>query len=94
MTGLYGKYKIEKTDGSPIDPKALYFVLRLDTDKSARRALRAYALLQSTEFYVDIMKCLLSIDPNMVEDLAAYEFDLLGIEKIKDLKLDAILAKN
>jgi len=40
--GLYGKYKIEKTDGTPIDPKAQYFVLRLDTDPYARRALRKY----------------------------------------------------
>jgi len=42
--GLYGKYKIEKTDGTPIDPKAQYFVLRLDTDPYARRAIRKYAV--------------------------------------------------
>ena len=40
--GIYGKYKIEKTDGSPVDPKAIYFTLRLDTDKHARAAVRAY----------------------------------------------------
>lgn len=40
--GLYGKYKIEKADGTPIDPKAQYFILRLDTDPYARRALRKY----------------------------------------------------
>lgn len=40
--GLYGKYKIEKTDGSPVDPKAIYFTLRLDTDPYARKAIRAY----------------------------------------------------
>ncbi len=40
--GLYGKYKIEKADGSPLDPKALYFTLRLDTDPFARAAIRAY----------------------------------------------------
>lgn len=40
--GLYGKYKIIKTDGSSIDPKAIYFTLRLDTDRHARAAIRAY----------------------------------------------------
>ena len=40
--GIYGKYKIEKADGSPVDPKAIYFTLRLDTDKHARAAVRAY----------------------------------------------------
>jgi hypothetical protein len=40
--GLYGKYRIEKTDGSPMDPMAMYFTLRVDTDKHARAAIRAY----------------------------------------------------
>jgi hypothetical protein len=40
--GLYGKYRIEKTDGSAVDPKAVYFTLRLDTDRHARRAIQAY----------------------------------------------------
>ena len=40
--GLYGKYEIRKTDGSAVDPKALYFTLRLDTDPYARAAIRAY----------------------------------------------------
>ena len=40
---LYQKYKIVKTDGSETDPKAAYFVLRVDTDRHARVALRAYA---------------------------------------------------
>ena len=41
--GLYGKYIITKADGSPVAPEADYFVLRLDTDKCARHALRIYA---------------------------------------------------
>jgi len=41
--GLYQKYIIEKADGSPTDPKAVYFVLRLDTDPAAREAASAYA---------------------------------------------------
>jgi len=40
--GLYGKYRIEKSDGSPVDPEAVYFTLRLDTDPHAREAIRAY----------------------------------------------------
>ena len=41
--GLYKKYIITKTDGTPTDIAAPYFVLRLDTDVHARKALRAYA---------------------------------------------------
>jgi len=40
--GLYGKYRIEKVDGSPVDPGAVYFTLRLDTDPHARAAIKAY----------------------------------------------------
>ncbi len=43
MSKLFGKYHIEKMDGSPVDPKAQYFVLRIDTDPNARVALHAYA---------------------------------------------------
>jgi hypothetical protein len=44
---LINKYKIEKTDGTPVDPDALYFVLRYDfktKDNFARAALRKYAI--------------------------------------------------
>lgn len=40
--GLYGKYVIQKTDGSPVDPHAVYFTLRIDKDRHARVAIRAY----------------------------------------------------
>lgn len=43
MAKIYQKYEIRKTDGTPVDPSAQYFVLRIDTDKHARRALLAYA---------------------------------------------------
>jgi len=42
MKGLYQKYIIQKADGTPIDLNADYFVLRLDTDKYAREALKFY----------------------------------------------------
>lgn len=41
--GLYNKYKVEKTDGSPVSPDAQYLVLRLDTDMAAREAALCYA---------------------------------------------------
>ncbi len=41
--GIYGKYLIEKADGSPIAAAAEYFVLRLDTDPCARAAVLRYA---------------------------------------------------
>lgn len=40
--GLYDKYHVQKVDGTT-DPDAEYFVLRLDTDRAARHAVRAYA---------------------------------------------------
>ena len=42
-TGLYHKYIITKTDGTPTDTGASYFPLRLDKDHHARVAARAYA---------------------------------------------------
>ena len=39
---LYNKYAITKTDGTSVDPDAQYFALRIDTDRHARIALRAY----------------------------------------------------
>jgi len=43
--------KLKKADGSPVDPNAMYFVLRIDTDPHARIALRAYAeVFANTDF--------------------------------------------
>jgi hypothetical protein len=41
--GVYGKYRITKADGSSCDPEACYFVLRLDEDAAARKAVLVYA---------------------------------------------------
>lgn len=41
--GLFSKYTVTKTDGSPVDPNAKYFVLRLDKDPAAIEALLTYA---------------------------------------------------
>ena len=37
------KYVVSKANGEPTDPKADYFVLRLDKDPHAVKALEAYA---------------------------------------------------
>lgn len=41
--GLYHKYFVSKMDGGVPDPKADYFVLRIDKDPAARKALAEYA---------------------------------------------------
>jgi hypothetical protein len=43
--GFYRKYIVTHSDGSPTDPNAVYFVLRLDTEQIARTAAREYARL-------------------------------------------------
>lgn len=40
--GLFKKFNVTKADGSPTDPKARYFVLRLDDDEAARSAALEY----------------------------------------------------
>ncbi len=57
MSSLFQKYVIAKSDGSPVNPSADYFVLRLDTDPAARVAARAYA---------DAIE---SVDPALAEGL-------------------------
>lgn len=41
--GLFKKYQVTKGDGTPLDPQARVFVLRLDSDPFARAAARQYA---------------------------------------------------
>ena len=43
MKTLHQKYSVVKTDGSPVDPRAQYFVLRIDTDYAAQIAMLTYA---------------------------------------------------
>ncbi|WP_155524039.1 hypothetical protein [Nodosilinea nodulosa] len=48
LVGLYGKYLLSKADGTPLDPRARYFVLRYDAHAEhghqSRLALNAYAV--------------------------------------------------
>lgn len=63
--GIYGKYTIEKADGSKIDPEACYFVLRLDTDRAARKAMGQYARSvrrENPELADQIERCLNELD--------------------------------
>lgn len=62
MEELYQKYKIEKADGTPVDPDAKYFVLRPEKDAHAKKALETYVeslLLQGKEirFAWQIIEC-------------------------------------
>lgn len=40
--GLDNKYTVTKTNGDPVDPNAVYFVLRLDKDPHALNAIETY----------------------------------------------------
>lgn len=53
--GLHRRYEVRKADGSPVDPNAVYFVLRLDsdgTDPDHIQACRVAALAYSDQFPV------------------------------------------
>lgn len=47
QNGLYQKYTVQKSDGTPIDPNAKYFILRYDKNddfgKYSRRAIFEFA---------------------------------------------------
>ena len=43
--GLHRKYHIQKTNGQPLDPNSIYFVLRLDGNNPHAAACRAAALV-------------------------------------------------
>jgi hypothetical protein len=62
--GLYGRYIVRKADGSPTDPRAEYFVLRLDehgSDPIHIEACRAAAMV-----YADLIEPYL---PQLAADL-------------------------
>lgn len=62
--GVYMKYQIHKADGSPCDPDATYFVLRLDKDPAARAAMLVYAEeTDNEELANDILGCLEDLAP-------------------------------
>ncbi len=66
--GLYGKYIVNRSDGQPVDPGADYFVLRLDTDEAARRALLVYAWL--------VVETMPKLSQDLRERLGRYDKDV------------------
>ena len=64
--GLYDKYHVERKDGTPCDPEAQYFVLRVDEDPHALKALKCYAVSVRTDnarLADDIEKWVLDLQP-------------------------------
>lgn len=67
--GLYEKYRVQKTNGEPVDPAAKYFVLRLDTDAAARHAVMHYAraiMKENETLATDLAVMLIELDSGMV----------------------------
>lgn len=77
--GLYGKYRIAKVGGSPVDPNADYFVLRLDSDPVARRAALQYSYMTPDRtLAIGLQEKLTKYNPKM-EDCINLQF--FGMEK-------------
>lgn len=77
--GLYGKYRISKADGSPVDPEADYFVLRLDTDPVARRAAREYSYMTvDRKLALDLQERITKYNPKMMDCI---NLQFFGVEK-------------
>lgn len=54
---LYEKYVVTKKDGTPIDPDAVYFVLRVDNDEDALFAAMLWAVRKERMgLYEDLRK--------------------------------------
>ena len=57
MDELYEKYVVTKADGQPIDPEAVYFVLRVDNDDDALFAAMLWAVRKNKMgLYEDLRK--------------------------------------
>lgn len=70
MKGLYNKYNIQFNDGTPTDPDATYFVLRLDTDLAARWAIVLYAFIcreDNPQLASDLLALVQAIEHNRGE---------------------------
>ena len=76
--GWRRKYHITKADGRPVDPKAIYFVLRLDEDSCARAAMQTYAHsvngAGNVDFAIEIRALLLALQTGYEEFLARYRY--------------------
>jgi hypothetical protein len=68
--GLYNKYKVTKVDGSPVDPRATYFVLRVDTDPHAIPAIAAYSVACAEE------------NPDLAHDLSILVANMITLREL------------
>jgi hypothetical protein len=54
---LHDKYEVTKRDGTPTDPDAVYFVLRIDNDEDALLAAMMWAMRKNMPgLYEDLRK--------------------------------------
>lgn len=73
--GLYQKYRLAKADGTPTDPEANYFVMRLDTDVHAQEAALTYARsVQGTnrELALDLMELIAINQARLKADFSVF----------------------
>jgi hypothetical protein len=74
--GLFNKYYVNKVDGSPTDPEAVYFVLRLDTDPNARRVALVYSnIVEET-------------NPKMADDLRRMIYSMMEFPDDYEVSFD------
>ena len=65
------KYIVTKSDDSPVDPEAQYFILRIDKDPLARMALKLYARLIRNKNIVEYL------EPRLGHDIRQWLVDTL-----------------
>lgn len=68
--GLYKKYIVQKTDGSPIDPKARYIILRVD-DNGATTELEKTYRAAARGGVAEFARKIADFAPGLSEDLIA-----------------------
>lgn len=82
--GLHKRYKIEKADGSPVDPNGTYFVLRLDSGgrdrlhvAACRAAARTYsAIVEGSHLHgvaVDLLTVLVDLGTHTATGISLRE---------------------
>lgn len=89
--GWYEKYIITKANGNPVDPDAVYFVLRIDKDPAARAALRKYAEKTANEALAK--DCIVMVENNETPEetrIAEIEGNQKAIQNTIKKKLDTL----
>jgi hypothetical protein len=65
MEGLFNKYVVKKAGGEPTDEDAMYFVLRLDTDRCARQAAMYYGScvgVENPQLFADLSDLIIRLE--------------------------------